>query len=254
MQMSRRNDKLFLLHNPKAGGTALRRIVESHFAAEKRCPLIENNKVEHDGLSGDYVRFRGYDLYAGHYGRDIFSAVDDGHVCMTNFRHPVARLISLYNYFRYTVELSEAELQTDNFYAVRFAKSVSFETFVSTDDPRVDVYVRNCHFRQLSNSCWSLEITRQFEDVARFVDAMPCYYVCEYPDLSVRWMRRGLNWNLDRLPKENVTGEHGGQAISFFTLDDHTYSALCRKNDLDFAIYRYAVDRLLNSHYLVDSR
>lgn len=246
------SDKIFFLHNPKAGGSALRRMLESHFPTAKRCPIIENSKVEHDSLSGDYARFRGYDLYMGHYGRDIFDAVNDGHACMTNFRHPAARLVSIYNYFRYVVSLPEDELRTDRFYAVRLAKSVSFEKFVCTDDPRVEVYVRNAHFRQLANTCWSLKIAKQFTDVSRFVDAMACYYVCEYPEMSVRWMRRVLNWDLDRLPRENVTGEHGGQAISFFTLDERTYRIICKKNDLDLAIYRYAVDRLLNSTYPTD--
>lgn len=248
------NGKIFFFHNPKAGGTALRRILESKFPPEKRCPIIENNKIEHDALSGDYRRFRGYDHYAGHYGRDIFSTVNDGHLCMTNFRHPIARLISLYNYFRYAVSLSPNELESNNRYAVSFAKSVSFDSFVSSDDPRVDVYVRNYHFRQLTTSCWSLEGKSRLADAVRFLDTMPCYYVCEYPDLSLRWMRRVLSWDLETLPRENVTGEHDGQAISFHMLDDSTHNVLQEKNDLDLALYRYAVDRLLNSTDAINSR
>src|ERR1700730_11586263 len=105
--MQKMSDKIFFFHNPKAGGTSLIRLLASRFPPEKHCPLIENTKVEHDGLSGDYGRFRGYDLYAGHYGRDIFSAVNDGHAWTTNFRHPVTRLISLYNFFRFIVNLPE---------------------------------------------------------------------------------------------------------------------------------------------------
>ena len=101
------SQKIFFFHNPKAGGASLRRVFESHFLPEKRCPIIENNKVEHEELGGDYTRFRGYDLYAGHYGRDIFVTVNDGHSCVTNFRHPIARLLSLYNFFRFSVELTD---------------------------------------------------------------------------------------------------------------------------------------------------
>jgi hypothetical protein len=141
-------DKIFFFHNLKAGGTSLRFIIESRFQAEKRCPLIELNKVDHDDLCGDYARFRGYDLYAGHYGQDIFAAVNDDHSGITNFRHPATRLISLYNFFRFKVNLSDEELRTERYYSVLLAKSVSFERFVSADDPRVDVYVRNSDFRQ----------------------------------------------------------------------------------------------------------
>ena len=171
-------DKIFFFHNLKAGGTSLRLIIESRFEAEKRCPLIELNMVDHEYFCGDYARFRGYDLYAGHYGQDIFATVNDDHCCITNFRHPATRLISLYNFFRFKVDLPDQELRTERYYAVLLAKSVSFERFVSSDDPRVDVYVRNSHFRQLTNSCWSLETTNKADGVFRFIDRMPWYYVC----------------------------------------------------------------------------
>jgi hypothetical protein len=163
-------EKIFFFHNPKAGGYSLRKVFESHFPTETQCPIIENDKVGHEQLSGEYARFRGYDYY----GRDIFEAVNDGHWCVTNFRNPLARLISLYNYFRFDVKSSDEELRTERFHAVAFAKSVSFEEFVSSGDPHIDVYVRNAHFRQLANSCWALETTKEFDDVCRFVDEMRC--------------------------------------------------------------------------------
>jgi hypothetical protein len=239
------NGKIFFFHNLKAGGTSLRLIIESRFEAEKTCPLIELNKVDHDDLRGNYARFRGYDLYAGHYGQDIFAAVNDNHSCITNFRHPATRLISLYNFFRFKVKLSDEELRTERYYAVWLAKAVSFESFVSADDPRVDVYVRNSHFRQLTGSCWSLESSNHANGVFRFIDRMPWYYVCEYPDLSLLWMRRAFSWDVDQMPRENVTGRRGGRATSLSTLDDRTHRIIRSKNELDFALYRYAVDRFL---------
>ena len=71
------------------------------------------------------------------------------------------------------MKLSEEELRTERFRAVALARSVSFEEFVSSDDPNVDVYVRNAHFRQLANSSWALETTKVFDDVRRFIDEMP---------------------------------------------------------------------------------
>jgi hypothetical protein len=75
---------------------------------------------------------------------------------------------------------------------------------------------------------------------------MPWYYICEYPELSLRWMRRALKWNLNWFPRENITGERAGQTISLSTLEQQTYEIIREKNDLDFPIYRYAVDRLLS--------
>ena len=127
------------------------------------------------------------------------------HRCVTNFRDPIERLISLYNFFKFNVKLSEEELGTERFLAVAFAKSASFEEFVSSKDPNVDLYVRNVHFRQLANSCWVLDATKEFDGVCRFVDEMRWYYVCEYPAMSFAWLRRAFDWDLPQIPRENVT-------------------------------------------------
>jgi hypothetical protein len=233
-------EKIFFFHNPKAGGYSLRRVFESHFRTEKQCPTIENDKVEHERLRGEYGGFRGFDYYAGHYGSDIFEAVNNRHSCVTNFRHPLARLASLYNFFRFNVKLSEEELGKERFYAVALAKSVSFAEFVSSNDPNVEVYVRNAHFRQLANSCWALETTKEFDEICRFVDAMPWYDVCEYPDMSIAWLRRAFHWKLGQLPRENVTEARSDQAADPASLDDQIQKVILAKNDLDFALYRYA--------------
>ncbi len=154
--------------------------------------------------------------------------------------------VSLYNFFRFNVKLSEEELRTERFRAVAFAKSVRFEEFVSSGDPNVDIYVRNAHFRQLANSCWDLETTKDLEDVYRFVDEMPWYYVCEYPEMSIAWLRRAFDWKLSHLPRENVTRIQGDQAADLATLDDRIWNVILAKNDLDFALYRYAVGRFLS--------
>jgi hypothetical protein len=237
--------KIFFFHNPKAGGSSLRRVFESHFRSDKQCPIIENDKVGHEQLKGEYAPFRGYDYYAGHYGHDIYHAVNDGHRCVTNFRNPLARVASLYNFFRFKVKLPEEELRTEQFCAVAFAKSVSFAEFVSCSDPSIEVYVRNAHFRQLANSCWALQTSKEFGDVCQFVDAMPWYYVCEYPQMSIVWLRRAFGLDLDRLPRENVTQSPSGQAADLVTLNDRIREVILAKNDLDCALYRYAVGRFV---------
>jgi Sulfotransferase family len=238
-------NKIFFFHNPKAGGVSLRILFEGRFPTAKRCPIIENDKIGHEQLRGEYASFRGYDYYAGHYGRDIFRIVNDGHGCVTNFRDPVDRVLSLYNYFKFHVSLSQEELSTERFRAVTLAKSVSFEEFVSSDDPNVEVYLRNAHFRQLANSCWTLEITKEFEDVCRFVDEMRWYYVCEYPRLSVAWLRRTFGREFHQIPRANVTRVKSDQPANLATLDDRIRKLILAKNRLDLALYRYAVRRLV---------
>ncbi len=234
--------RIFFFHNPKAGGTSLRRAIETSVPDGRLCPIIENDRVGHDELAGAYAQHRGYDIYAGHYGRDIFTAVSAGHVCITNFRHPVSRLLSLYNFFRHVVVLDDAQQCEIRFRAVMLAKTAGFREFLASNDPYVDVYLRDQHFRQLTGSCWSLDDQGDVDEACLFIDAMPCYYVCEFPELSRAWMRETLA--LTDIPVLNVTG-HAEQAMNGSALDGETCRLICAKNQRDIALYAYAVARLL---------
>lgn len=58
-------DKIFFFHNPKPRGSSIKSILANRIPVEKRCPIIENDKVGHEKL-GDHKRFcgfaRGWDL------------------------------------------------------------------------------------------------------------------------------------------------------------------------------------------------
>jgi hypothetical protein len=230
-------NRIFFFHNPKAGGTSLRRAIEMRDPGIRVSPLIENNIRDHARIGGRYSDFRGYDLYAGHYGRDVFDTVSDGHVCITNFRHPVTRLLSLYYYFRDVIRLDINQLPEDH-YAVTVAQSADFHTFVTCPDPRLEVYTCNQHFRQLTGSPWRLTDSADMRGAIRFVGEMPCYYVCEFPQLSMMWLREALG--IQAMPWENVVGKAADA-----TIDGATYRAVCSRNSLDLMLYEHAVKRLL---------
>jgi hypothetical protein len=230
---------IFFFHNAKAGGTSIRRAIEEHYPGMRQSALIENDIGDHKRLTGRYSAFGGYEYYAGHYGRDVFEAINNGHACITNFRHPVTRLASLYNYFRHAVKLEAHQLAQDRFYAVAVAQAVSFKDFLADDDTRVTVYTCNQHFRQLTNSPWSLSDGGDLDGALDFVDRMQWYYICEYPELSMLWMHEALG--IRAIAWHNVTGLGTRDLLDAQTLD----LARCR-NALDTCLYRYAVDRLLN--------
>lgn len=232
--------KVFFFHCPKAGGTSIRSALAAAIPQELISPIIENDAVGHASQS-DYRSFRGYHLYAGHYGRDIFDAVKDGHLAITNFRHPVARIVSLYNFFRDQVALDPAQLAEERYTAVRFAKEHDFRAFVACDDPRVTVYTRNQHARQLTQSPWENDASR-LARARRAVLGMACYYVCEYPDLSTMWLRDALG--LAAIGSENRTTLHGG-SIDVATLDREVVEKICRDNADDLDLYLLAVRTLL---------
>ena len=232
---------LFFFHNPKAGGTAVGHALEAMFAPELRCPLIENTERDHERRGGNYTPFRGYRYYGGHYGRDIFDVVADGHRAITNFREPEARLRSLYTYYRVAVKLPEDAQLRDDLYPVAFAQSHDFHAFVATPDPRIEIHTRNFHVRQLTLSPWLPGREGDLAQAIAFVDLMPWYYVCEVPELSQRRARRVFGDGFADILRENLT-DGASEPPS-----ELTRRIIAEKNALDRSLYEFARKKLRRS-------
>lgn len=232
----------FFFHNPKAGGTALREALARCFDASEVSPTVDFLPDVY-GFEPEPGLQPGYRLYMGHYGYDHFRAVEDGHACVTNFRHPASRIASLYNYFRFSVGDAPEVRERPEYFAVRLAKSADFAGFVASDDPRVTTYTSNHHFRQLANSGWSLSHQRRLDDVRRLIDQMAWYYVCEYPELSARWARTALDLPDLMIEAANVTPRTGEPGADLARIAPETLGRIMSLNELDLAIYRHALDR-----------
>ncbi len=234
-----RRKRVFFFHNPKAAGNSVGHFLERCSNVHDASPVIENSQRDHEGLGGQYGRFRGFQFFAGHYGYDIFSAVNDGHLAVTNLRDPAARLLSLYNYYRLHVTVPSDPAQHDDFHSVRFAKAVDFHTFVSTPDPRIEVHTRNHHVRQLTNSGWAVGSVGNLAHATALLDSMPWYYVCEHRELSEAWGHRVFGPGAGSIQHLNVTSAGPtGQALT--TVAPATLEVIRSKNTLDIALHAYA--------------
>jgi len=136
--------------------------------------------------------------------------------------------------------------QHDDFYPVCFAKSVDFDTFVSTSDPRIEVHTRNHHVRQLTNSGWAVGSEGDLDHATALLDGMPWYYVCEYPKPSVSWAQMVFGTNAGGIHRLNVTSAE--RAVT--TITPKTLRTIRNKNALDIALHAYAVRRLLQMNGL----
>ncbi|PIB93087.1 hypothetical protein [Caulobacter sp. FWC2] len=234
--------QLFFFHNPKAGGTSVATALAGLFEAEQRCPRIENDAVEHAAHRGRYGAYRGYDYYGGHYGRDIQQAIGPAMACVTNFRWPVARVISLYRYFRHVVEITDAEAADPRFRSVVLAKILTMDDYVTCDDPAVRIHTCDHHFRQLTGSGWSGAVEGELGQAMDLIDHMPWFFVAEHAYESMIWAESAFDGRLAAIDRLNET--QAPEAAR--QLGRRAYQKLDGQNQFDLALYRYAVDRLLD--------
>src|SRR3546814_4830561 len=78
--------RIFFLHNPKAGGSSLRSVFAALNNTGSIAPVFGNAPADYQSNREFVNNYRGYDLYAGHYGYDVYRAIGDGHLLVTNFR------------------------------------------------------------------------------------------------------------------------------------------------------------------------
>lgn len=231
----------FFFHNPKAGGTALRASLEAQFAPEEIAPVVDLvPEVYGRGSEGPPP---GYRLYAGHYGYDVCRQVAHGHALISNFRHPAARVVSLYNYFRRQVPDTPKVWADPVYFAVRTAKTVSFDEFVASDDPRILTYTADHHFRQLANSGWSLETARSMGEVRDLVHRLDWFYLCEHPQLAARWGRAVLRAPGLSVGRVNVTETRGSPSAAILEVSEPAFRRVLALNERDLEIYDHAVLR-----------
>lgn len=225
-------NRIFFFHMPKAGGTSVTAALARRFHPDRIAPNIENDVQGHELNGGRYRQFGGYDFYSGHYGVDIFDSVADGHLLMSNFRHPVARVHSLYRFFR-EVEVSAADLAQRHYAAVRTAKTSTFAEFVTSRDEIVSTYVSNQQARQLTGSPWARPAQVDLAAAASRIDAMAWFYVCEQPRRSLDWLDGVLG--IEDIPVLNVTAAPGISAEAEAIAD-----TILERNQLDLALYEHA--------------
>ncbi len=235
---------VFFFHNPKAGGTAVASALAGRFPEADRAPLIENHAHDHAALAGDYGAFAGYRYYGGHYGRDVFDAVGSHLAPVTNVRHPVERIVSLYNYYRLQVDLPEDEATRRILHPVVVAQGTDLHGFVTSEDPAVRVHTCDFHARQLTSTPWDVEAPADLAAATALLDAMPWIYVCDEPEASMRWARDVFGADLAAIGRENVTvsSRDGERAVT--EVPARTRAAIEERNRLDAALHERARERL----------
>ena len=231
--------KIFFLHNPKAGGASIRLLLHRASKGGTMAPLFMNAPEDYRSNRTALTNLRGYDLYFGHYGYEVFQVVNDGHALVTNFRDPVRRIYSLYRYWRHNVlDTVLHQLMDQDAFVVRLAKQKSFSEFIRVNDGNLLCYISNFHFRQIHRTGWlNYPCTKNAElMVRRRIRTMPWFYISETPEASMSLFRLAFPDVEDiDIPFQNAS--LGDQKA----IDAKDVDHLISLNQLDYGIYGYAI-------------
>lgn len=230
---------IFFLHNPKAGGTSIGNILRGLYKAEDVAPSFSCAPNDHRKNRELLSNFTGYKIYIGHYGYEYYEKLGCGFELITNFRHPVARIYSLYRYWRQNVRLEHlAEIDPADKRVVAFAHELSFSDFIRHPDADLRLYLENAHFRQLHRCNWTPKAVTvdSMATVKRRIDEMPWFFIAEEGETSARLFQRFLpEIDVQDIPRDNIsTG-----VLS--TVSDEDAAYIEQINDADLKIYEYAL-------------
>jgi len=233
---------IFFLHGPKAGGTAINTRFARAFAPEDVSPTIE--RIPSDRNPDAWHAFARYKYISGHCGHEVYRSVGARHLLVTNFRLPVSRIVSLYDYWRNNFGEDDDGHNYPLLNAPRLVRKLTFAEFIRSDDPAAKLYVRNAHSRQLLDSAW-LYRDLNFFDLLRLkwrVRHLHWFYVCEKPKQSEVWFKHQFpQFPATPLGVENPT-DYASKPKTVPTQDD--LAVIRQHNACDLAIHKYASELL----------
>ncbi|MDO9414014.1 MAG: hypothetical protein Q7T81_15700 [Pseudolabrys sp.] len=241
-----RPTKLVMLHCPKAAGTSVSTYLGAFFKNKTDLPAASFRLSD----ESKWPNYKAFDFIHGHCGYDLVRYLGAEFQCVTSFRHPVARLASLYNFWRNdTIESQVAEVVSEknpppHKIAQHLAHELSFSEWVASDENAVTMYTRNAHTRQILRNWWTPKDLSWFdmEIVKHRIRKMPWFYIAELQADSMRLLDVAFGKAITKpdLGRENVTTYARKPQTSPTAKDAEV---IARYNAADILIYNYALKR-----------
>jgi hypothetical protein len=249
VQFDSRIRRIAFLHNAKTAGTSIIACLRNAFPASQSGLFFDNSP--HERAPEKWNGFAGCSFIAGHFGWEVIDALGGGFDVLTSFRHPVPRIISLYDYWRVTVsDETVAAFTFEN--GPSYAKRMTFSEFVRARSPFLSLYIEDCQVRQLLRSPWlSRPVT--WLDLTRSrlrISDMRWFYVCEQPEMSTAWFRREFP-SIDATGLNERRNASDPQRRTTPSADD--IAVILQRNRADLAIYRHAL-AVLNRRMVAPAR
>jgi hypothetical protein len=233
---------LLFIHNPKAGGTTVARHLRGLYPESEIAPIAANDPAW--AGTETWVGQGPFRFAAGHFGYDAVRHFAPGAAIITNFREPVARIVSLFDFWRHNFD--DTVLVQHPASGPALVRHMSFRDFITTSHPVLSLYVADFHARQLLGSGWRRRSVNWLDllRLRRRIDRLAWFFVCEFPELSAAWFAQALPWApaYDAAQRLNAT-DYAARPPTRPTAEE--VRIVLSRNQADSSIYAHAVGLLL---------
>ena len=231
---------MFFVHIAKTGGVSVLSVLQRHFAPNEICPHTPSNGVWQGWRFSDMPGFR---LYAGHFTYDFFGGQRGTKLMM--MRHPIARIASLYDFYRSHRWEYLATVQP-SLSGPTIAKSGDFTHFLNTDDPGVIEQSYNPAARQLLGRRYEALMPDEGAVIAqsiRHLEDFSWIGITELFQPSIEALCRTLDWPVpEAVPKENSTYDKSPddphvEPVQKTVPNEEQRRLILDRNRIDLALY-----------------
>jgi hypothetical protein len=248
---------LIFIHLKKTGGNSLRGMLQKLFAADRICPMRDNNL--HSYSVAELARF---DLFAGHFDLNSVDYIPRKTVkTISLFREPSSRLISFYRFAKAHPPRDEF---ADNL-TIRLANDLTAEEFFERSEMRSITEIYNHYLMALGlSSSWfennaayptSQSLSRALEEAKTGISNMTAIGITERFADSVEYICHACNLpNEQSVETLHATDDFSARDARFRRVEPvhmtpRLAAALEELTAYDTEIYRFAVsefDRRFN--------
>ena len=227
---------MFFVHIDKTGGLSIIEVLRKYFEPNQICAHAPNDAWLRGDLSG-------YKLYAGHFTYDFFTG--QGGTKLIMMRHPVARIVSLYDFYRSHRPEYLATVQP-RLPGPALARSGNLTNFLQTTDPDViEPSSNTVAHRLLGHRYYELmpdedavlaESIRQLRDFAWIG-------ISELFEPSIQVLCDTFGWAVpETMPKENSTYDNDSsnpylERVEKTVPTENDRDLILQRNRIDLALY-----------------